>query len=79
MRRYFIVGVALSVPGTMGGNSKIALEMARHLSKTNEVHFLVPEAKLATVTDNLVLNDRLHVHALPTFKSSEFKRPISAV
>lgn len=79
MRRYFIVGVALSVPGTMGGNSKIALEMARHLSKTNEVHFLVPEAKLATVTDNLVLNDRLHVHALPTFNSSEFKRPISAV
>lgn len=79
MRRYFIVGVALSGPGTMGGNSKITLEMARHLSKTNEVHFLVPESKLVTVTDNLTLNDRIHLHTLPTFKSSEFKRPISAV
>lgn len=79
MRRYFIVGVALSPPGTMGGNSKIALEMARHLSETNDVHFLVPESKLPTVTDNLPPKQNLHLHVLPAFSKGEFTHPIAAV
>ena len=79
MKRYFIIGVALSPPGTMGGNSKIALEMARHLSETNEVHFLVPEVKLPTVTDNLPPKPNLHLHVLPSFPKGEFMHPVAAV
>lgn len=79
MRRYFIIGVALSQPGTMGGNSKIALEIARHLSEKYEVHFLVPTSKRETVTANIALNARLYLHELADFTKGEFSHPIAAV
>ena len=37
-RRLLMVGFGLSEPGTMGGNTKIALEVARHLCSGREVH-----------------------------------------
>ena len=38
--RLIIIALGLSRPGTMGGNSKIT-----------EVHFILPEEKLPTLTD----------------------------
>ena len=45
-RRLLMVGFGLSEPGTMGGNTKIALEAARHLCAWREVHIVLPEDSL---------------------------------
>jgi len=53
-RRIIISAVCLSPPGTMGGNTKIALEVARHFSLSMKVVVLVPEEKVQTLTSNIV-------------------------
>lgn len=77
-RRLVMVGFGLSEPGTMGGNTKIALEAARGLCAGREVHLVVPERKLATVTDAVGKPRGLVVHAVRSFKGSDMRRPIAS-
>jgi len=72
--RYIINGTALSEPGTMGGNSKIALELMRGLvAAGEEVHLLVPTNKLATVTGTLGENSGVAVHEFAPFTGGDFR------
>lgn len=75
MKRVIITGFALSSPGTMGGNSKIALELARHLVRTYDVHFVVPESRVRTIRDNIGFPKGLVVHAVPEFRDGELRHP----
>ena len=77
--RLIILALGLSPPGTMGGNSKITVEMARCLAGKREVHFILPENKLATLTDNVPANHGIRIHALPAFTDEDKLNPIAAV
>jgi glycosyltransferase involved in cell wall biosynthesis len=73
MKRFFITGLAMSAPGTMGGNTKIALELARHFSRTFQVIMLVPSSTLKTITDNIEITPTILIHPLTPFpKASLF-------
>ena len=76
--RFIIVGFGLSGPGTMGGNTKIALEIARHLSESREVHLLVPNSKVKTVTRAIGNPPGLHVHAVSSFIGSDLRRQFAS-
>lgn len=77
--RLIILGLGLSTPGTMGGNSKIAIETAHHLAEKREVHFIVPEVKLQTLTDNVNPEHRIHIHTLPSFPHSDIRHPLASI
>ena len=77
--RLIILALGLSPPGTMGGNSKITVEMARCLAGKREVHFILPENKLATLTDNVPANHGIHIHTLPAFTGEDKLNPIAAI
>ena len=77
--RLIILALGLSPPGTMGGNSKITVEMARCLAGKREVHFILPENKLATLTDNVPANHDIHIHAIPAFTGEDKLNPIAAI
>ena len=79
MRRLIIGGICLSEPGTMGGNSKITLEIARHLCAGREVHFIVPERKVWTVTDALPGRDEIRIHPVVSFAGGEMRHPLAAI
>ena len=78
MNRLIISGLALSEPGTMGGNSKITLEIARHASATSEVHLFLPRYKLPTVTDNVPAAPGLVLHPLADFAGCDKFRPLTS-
>lgn len=79
MQRVIIAAISLSVPGTMGGNSKITLELARHLRKRHEVHFIVPRAKLPTVKETIPdALDEIKLHILEDYPGNEKFAPIGA-
>lgn len=59
----------------MGGNSKITLEMARHLSTTYDVHFIVPFAKLPTLTQNIPNTDSLTIQPVEDFPKDDKFHP----
>ena len=44
--RLIISAFGISPPGTMGGNSKIALELARYVSKYTDVHIFLQDYKI---------------------------------
>lgn len=75
--RLIIVALGLSRPGTMGGNSKITVEIARNLAASREVHFIVPEGKLATLTANVTDLGRLHIHTIPDFPGNDKLHPLA--
>ena len=75
--RVIIIAFGLSRPGTMGGNSKIAIEMARCLADKREVHFILPEEKLPTLTNNVPANHGIHIHALPSFPGDDKYHPFA--
>ena len=77
--RLIILALGLSPPGTMGGNSKITVEMARCLAGKREVHFILPENKLVTLTDNVPANHGIHIHTLPAFTGEDKLNPIAAI
>lgn len=79
MKRLIIYALGLSPPGTMGGNSKIALETARCLSDSIEVHFVVPEEKLKTLDDSIGRPPKLIIHTLPAFNKDDKRHPIAAI
>ncbi len=76
--RFIIVGFALSEPGTMGGNSKIALEIARHLAAVREVHFIVPSSKARTIADAISAPDGLVVHEVAGFTGGDLRHPVAS-
>lgn len=51
--RFIICALGSSPPGTMGGNTKIAIEMARCLAPLIDVHVFLPQFKLETFTGNI--------------------------
>ena len=59
--RFILIATSFSKPGTMGGNTKIALEIVRHLSAHLPVVVIIPEEKMPTLTDNIPLNERITV------------------
>jgi len=63
-------------PGTMGGNTRILLEFARHLQARPDVrvHVYVGEAALATCRAN-GLDDRIHFHTIPAAIDAAFYSP----
>ena len=63
----------------MGGNSKIALEAARCLSDSAEVHFVVPEEKIKTLDDSIGRPPKLLIHTLPAFNKDDKRHPIDAI
>ena len=73
--RFILVGFGLSEPGTMGGNTKIALEIVRHLRATYEVHVVVPETKVATVTGALGTPADWSLHVVQAFPGSDLRHP----
>lgn len=78
--RLVIFALGLSEPGTMGGNSKIALEAARCLSSRMEVHFVLPRHKRATLVD--ALGDTTHglkVHDLEDYPQCDKFHPFASV
>ena len=77
--RLIILALGLSPPGTMGGNSKITVEMARRLAGKREVHFILPENKLTTLTDNVPADHGIHIHALPAFVGEDKLNPIASI
>ena len=77
--RLIILALGLSPPGTMGGNSKITVEMARCLAGKREVHFILPENKLTTLTDNVPANHGIHIHPVPAFAGEDKLNPIAAI
>ena len=77
--RLIILSLGLSPPGTMGGNSKITVEMARCLDGKREVHFILPENKLATLTDNVPSNHGIHIHTIAAFTGEDKLNPLTSI
>ena len=71
--RFVMVGFGLSEPGTMGGNTKIALEIARNLRASHEVHVVVPANKAETVAGTLGNLPGLTLHVVPAFEGSDLR------
>ena len=76
--RFIICGMGLSEPGTMGGNSKIALELARGISPAYDVHILVPDRKVRTITDMLGDGCKPVIHPVEGFNGNELKHPLAS-
>lgn len=71
-KRLIISAMALSFPGTMGGNSKITIEIIRHLHTTYDIHVLVPDAKLKTIEENLgECLKEITIHVVRQFNGNE--------
>jgi glycosyltransferase involved in cell wall biosynthesis len=67
MKRFIITGLAMSPPGTMGGNTKIALEIARHFSKTFLVIIIIQKDKIKTITENIEVNDNIEIYPINSY------------
>jgi len=74
--RLIISAISISTPGTMGGNSKITIEMARCLAGDCEVHVLLPASRITTFTDNLPPNHGIHFHLLADFAGNDKYNPL---
>lgn len=76
--RLIIIALGLSSPGTMGGNSKITIEIARCLAGQREIHFIVPQGKIMTLTSNVSDTRRIHIHTPADFPGNDKLRPIAS-
>lgn len=76
--RLIILALGLSSPGTMGGNSKITIEAARCLASTREVHFILPQGKLSTLTNNVPADHKIHIHTLEDFPGGDKYHPFAS-
>ena len=77
--RFIIQAIAISPPGTMGGNTKIALEMTRNLVDDYDVHVIVPDHKLATFTDNIGDTSKFTLHSIPGFRRNDLLHPLASI
>ncbi len=78
MKRLFVSALGISPPGTLGGNSKITLEIVRHLAGAMELHVLVPEKKAGTFTENLPELRNVFLHRIPGYEKESKFRPVSS-
>lgn len=76
--RLFVCALGASRPGTMGGNTKITIEMARCMSATHEVHVFLPRHKLPTFTDNLPSSHKIIFHTLEDFPKDDKLHPFGS-
>jgi len=76
-KRFILIATSFSEPGTMGGNTKIAIETVRHLSARIPVTVIIPVRRLPTLTDNLSLNDRITVHTIADYPRNGRLHPFS--
>lgn len=76
--RLVICALGASPPGTMGGNTKIAIEMARCLSMVREVHVFLPQHKLSTFTDNLPADHAIVFHTLEDYPGDDKIHPLGS-
>lgn len=77
--RLIIQAIAISPPGTMGGNTKIALEMTRNLGSAYDVHVIVPDHKLATFTDNISDTSGFTLHSILGFSKNDLLHPLARI
>lgn len=78
MKRLIIQAIAISPPGTMGGNTKICLEMIRHLADRYELHVIVPAPKRETLSRNLLGCPPFSLHVIPGYRKSELAHPVAS-
>ena len=78
MKRLIIQAIAISPPGTMGGNTKICLEMIRHLADRYELHVIVPAPKRETLSRNLLGCPPFSLHVIPGYRKSELANPVAS-
>lgn len=70
MRRFVVIANGISPPGTMGGNSKIILEMLRH--RSDDLECLVVTPKVETFSENGIYSEgNLRIVGIPEFGKSE--------
>ena len=73
-RRFIIYAVSASPAGTMGGNTKIAIEIARNLPVHGwKVVVIVPTSKKATFLDNLPAAEGVEYVEIEDFPVSELR------
>lgn len=79
VKRFIIVAASASDPGTMGGNTKIAIEMARHLPKYGwRVVVVVTSRKRATFTENISSVEGLQYREIADFAGNDLLRPFAS-
>ena len=76
-KRFILIATSFSDPGTMGGNTKIAIETVRLFSEHTPVVVIIPSARLSTLTDNLSLNDRISVCTMEAYKRNTRLHPFA--
>ena len=78
-RRFIIVAASASDPGTMGGNTKIAIEMARHLPRHGwRVVVVVPKRKQPTVVENIPPSDDVQYRMIADFTGNDLLHPFAS-
>ena len=79
MKRFWVFALGLSRPGTMGGNSKIALEVTRCFAETGvETHLVVPSDKVKTVEDAIADRSKIRLHVVAAFPGDDKFHPLAA-
>ena len=76
--RLIVCALGASRPGTMGGNTKITIEMARCVSETHEVHVFLPQYKLPTFTNNLPATHKIIFHTLDDYPKDDKLHPFGS-
>ena len=77
--RFIIYAASVSPVGTMGGNSKIAIEMVKHLTLLgSKVVVIVPKSKKATFTNNIGNELPVEYVEIDDFIGNELRRPIKS-
>lgn len=75
-KRLIVFAFGISPPGSMGGNSKIALELIQGHSKRHEVVVLTSDDKRPTFQQNIELGESVRLHTLPQFRGNRMLHPI---
>jgi glycosyltransferase involved in cell wall biosynthesis len=75
-KRLIVFAFGISPPGSMGGNSKIALELIRAHSRQHQVVVLSSDDKRPTFERNIELTEGLRLHTVPTFRGNRMLHPI---
>ena len=74
-KRFILIATSFSDPGTMGGNTKIAIETVRQLSERMPVIVIIPTERLSTLTDNISANERITIYTTESYKRNARLHP----
>ena len=75
-RRFIICALGISSPGSMGGNSKIALELIRTLARQYPVVVITTADKLPTFEQNITLTGAIRIYTVPKFGKNPMPHPL---